>query len=310
MIDTLRVQWSGIAYNDAFCDWLLAEYPTASFATRWYDENLPWQGVTLTDPVFGTIGVKSNKLGNSLWVERSLPKFMYGDNCRVLSVEEAREGIAALMAGVEARFREWWLLPDYRSTARVQRLDLCYQQKVPCSTEVFAHLARCLNSKKVVRHQFVLCPVEVHLTGVTLKQSKLELGRWYDKGFESGDERYEDVVRHEEQLRAGKAGWLLNVSGPEPVVNVEAARERMNARYHDMQQLESYNLGALLDEHALRGAAAVALVLHPEYEPLYKQHLANGTYYNIRKLADVARRQVAPVDLRLPEDAWAEPMVL
>ena len=105
MIDTVRYQWGGATYNEHTEAWLLDHYETPSFTTRFYDRNLPWQGVQVEDPVLGIIGIKSNKRGNSLWVERSIPKLLYGENCRMLSQEEAREGVRMLLAGVEEKFR-------------------------------------------------------------------------------------------------------------------------------------------------------------------------------------------------------------
>jgi hypothetical protein len=310
MFDTVRIQWQGISWGPDLADWLRSEYPTAEQHTRYYDVNLPWQGMSFQDDVLGMMGVKSNKLGNFVWAERSLPKFMHGDNCRVLSVNEAREGVAAWVAGVEHRFQDWWEMPNYHATATVKRLDLCYQTKVPCSSEVFTSIARCVKAKRVVKHQWVLDPVQVELGGVSLHQSRLEMARWYDKGIESGDERYLDVVRHEEQLRGGKAGYLLDVSGAEPMLRVEHARDRMNARYAGWGQVQSYDLGALIEKHGNTGAAAALLVIHPEYDALYKRKLSNGSYYRIKNLALEGRRQQFTADLRLPGDSWAEPMVL
>jgi hypothetical protein len=213
------------------------------------------------------------------------------------------------MAGVEERFSSYWEVADVRAGAKVKRLDLCYQQRVPCSAELFPYIARSLNARKVVQHQLMLCPVEVHLTGVTLHQSRLEHARWYDKGMESGDERFLDVVRHEEQLRGGKAGYHLDVGGARPVFRVEEARERMNARYTGWGTGESYDLGRLLVEHGIPGAGALALVKNPELELLFKKSLSNGSFYRMKNLAMDARRQQVPFDLRLPVDAWAEPMV-
>ena len=92
MIDTVKLEWSGVTVNEGFHDWLLANYETPSFTTQFYDANLPWQGTKVDDPVLGVVGTKSNKTGNYLWVERSLPKFLYqtDDNCRMLSIGEAR----------------------------------------------------------------------------------------------------------------------------------------------------------------------------------------------------------------------------
>jgi hypothetical protein len=166
---------------------------------------------------------------------------------------------------------------------------------------VFAHVARSLKQRKVA----------LHLSGVELHQSREVHARWYDKGLESGNERYLDVVRHEEQLRGGKAGWLLDVSGEQPALNVAGAAEVMNRRYEGWDQVEGYDLGALMEEHRVVGVAAGLLVLHPEYDQLVRRNLSNGTYYKLRNLALEGRRRQFSLDLRVPQqDAWAVSMVL
>ena len=46
MIDTLAVQWNGVAWNPEIADWLREEYPTAHFHQAAYDvgTRLDWQG--------------------------------------------------------------------------------------------------------------------------------------------------------------------------------------------------------------------------------------------------------------------------
>jgi hypothetical protein len=94
------------------------------------------------------------------------------------------------------------------------------------------------------------------------------------------------------------------------MLRVESARERMNARYAGWGQVESYDLGALIDEHRVVGVAASLLVLHPEYETLLRQKLSNGSYYKLRNLALEGRRRQFTADLRLPDNAWCDSMVL
>lgn len=301
MIDTLRIQWAGTQFNEGFHDWLLSEFQTPKFTTSFYTPEMPWQGVTLNDEVLGTIGLKSSKIGNFLTVERSLPKFLHGDNCRVLSVAEMIEGTRALMSAIEARFAGWWLFPEaLRESAQVKRLDLCYQQQVPSSPELFAKMAGCIKHRNV----------RLYLSGLDLHQNRWEHARWYDKGVESGNESYLNVVRHEEQIRAGKAAWLLDVSKEVPEVNVEAARERMNDRYLGWEKIEGYEFSTAAHEHGVAGLAAAFLALHPEYEGMARYTLSKSTYYRVRNVSlEIQRRQFS-ADLRLPENAWAEPMVL
>ena len=296
MIDTVRYQWQNVTFNEGTYDWLLEHYQTPSFTTRFYDVNLPWQGVQVEDSLLGTIGIKSNRTGNYLWCERSIPKLLYGDNCRMLSQEEAREGVRMLLAGVEEKFKPW-MFPD--GLAVCKRVDFYYQRHVPSSGEVFAQIARCLKSRKVA----------LRLTGIEIPQSRFEHGRFYDKGIESGNEAYVDVVRHEEQLRGPKAGYYVSSLGD---IRIEEAREHLNRRFEGWPStvVESYNLGAVLEEHKAQGLAAGLLALHPEYDGLAKQKLSSATYYRLRNLALSVQQRMSRLDLRVPVDAWREGMVL
>jgi len=311
MIDTLAVQWQGIPYTPEFAEWLRERYPTAHFHQAAYDAGLNWGGVTFQDDVLGTLQVKSNKLGNYVRAERSIPKFMYEENCRVLSVDEATEGIAGWVAGVEALFADWWEIPNPHETAKVQRVDLCYQTHVPGLQDALQGLYKGLNLFRTTRYGLGVTPAQMHLTGLTLRRSALELSRWYDKGWESGNERYIGVLRHEEQLRRGKAGYYVDLSGPRPVLKAEEARQRMNARYERWGgRVNGISVRAVLEEHGLRGGAALALVARPDWEPEFKSALPKATFYKVRALSYSARQSEFTVDLTLPEDAWAEPMVL
>ena len=314
MIDTLRVEWHGLEWGPHVASWLLGEYPDAKLVQSAYDAEarLPWEGMTWTDPVLGVMGSRSNRMGNYLWVERSLPKFLHGENCRVLSVGESQEAVRLLLAGVEGRFAEW-LGPDDTMPGRrkVKRLDLCYQTKLPLpSAEVFVQVASALKPARTRRHGYVCKPIDLFLGGVSYRQNRQEMARWYDKGFESGDERYLNVVRHEEQLRGGKAGYLLDLGAAEPVLKVEEAIERMNSRYEGWGAVQGHDWLSMVRDEGMRGVAAALLVKHPEYEAAIKPHLSNGTYYRLRNMAMECRQHQVTVDLRLPANAWAEPMVL
>lgn len=299
MIDTVKLEWQGVRVDEGFYEWLQSEYKTPSFTTRFYDENLPWQGTQVADPVLGVIGTKSNKTGNYLWVERSLPKFLYqsDDNCVMLSVDQAREAISLLVEAVEAKFDDWLLFRG--GPIKCKRVDFYHQRHIPSSGEAFAHIARCMKHRKVA----------LHLSGVSINQSRWEHARFYDKGLESGNERYQDVVRHEEQLRGNKAGYYVDARRAE--IRVPEAREQMNKRFTGWpSEFEHYDLGNLFEQEKLNGLAAGLLVLHPEYDQLAKRLLSNGTYYRLRKLALETQRRMVKLDLRLPDDAWCEPMVL
>lgn len=277
-----------------------------------FRDGLEWRGLQWTDPVFGAMGVKQNQVGRFLWVERSLPKFLHGDNCRLLSEAESVEAMEQLAHGVTGTYAATFGTSAdlMMETAKVARLDVCYQQQVPCAQEVFVNVAQCLKAVKVSRHRLQLAPVVLHLTGVTFKQSLKELARWYDKGLESGNESYHDVVRQEEQLRAQKARQVAGWQGGRFKVNRAEALRVMNRRYDGWGRIESYDLAAVMREHGTKGAAAALLIVNPDYEPVFKAGLGESTYYRIKRIAEDGRKAMHSVDLRVPDDAWRESMVL
>jgi hypothetical protein len=278
-----------------------------------YHDGTRWLGWQWTDPALGAMGVKENRVGRFFWFERSLPKFMYGSNERVLSQVEAVEAMELLTGAVLGVYAPLFesRAELLKPTVKLQRLDVCYQKQVPCAQDVFVAMARSLKSLKVVRHQYVLSPpLQLHLTGVTFKQSMKELARWYDKGLESGNESYDDVVRHEEQLRGSKAQAVANWNDGRFVVDRDAALHCMNRRYAGLGPIKTFDMASFLRENRTHGAAAVGLVLEPMYEATYKQGLGESTYYRIKRVAEQARKMMHGIDLSLPEDAWREPMVL
>jgi len=313
MIDTLKNQCSVPSIP---CD-LAVKLPALACKdvkeSVQFHDGLKWSGWQWTDPNFGAIGVKQNQVGCFLWFERSLPKFMHGDNERVLSAAETVEAAEQLAAGVLGVYGPLFDASTdlIRSTLKVQRLDVCYQRKVPCSQDVFIAMARSLKTTKVVRHQWVLSPpLALHLTGVTFRQSMKELARWYDKGLESGNERYQDVVRHEEQLRGAKAQAVAGWQEGRFVVNQGNALASLNRRYVGIEQLQTFDLTTFLKENGTMGAAALGIVLQPEYEATLKLGLSESTYYRVKRLAVQARKSMVGLDLVVPADAWNQEMVL
>lgn len=278
-----------------------------------YHDGIQWLGWQWTDPVFGAMGVKQNRVGRFLWFERSLPKFVHGDNERVLSEQEAIEAMEQLTAGVLGVYAPLFeCTPEImRPTLKLQRLDICYQRKVPCAQDVFISMARSLKTLKVVNHRHQLgSPVSMFLTGISYKQSMKEVARWYDKGLESGNESYQDVVRHEEQLRGVKAQGVATWEDGRFVVDRESALNAMNRRYAGCEARETFDAVAFLKEHGNTGAAAMCLIREPMYEATYKQGLGESSYYRIKRIAEQARKQMHTIDLTLPNDAWNETMVL
>jgi hypothetical protein len=321
MIDTTKVAWKGISFDDAFKEWVLTEWPTTQFSQASYSETQPWQGCFIKDKKLGVIGIKSGRTGNTLTAERSIGKYLTDDNAQLLTAKEALEGASAWVSDVQARFAGWWELPDYASTAQVKRIDLCYQQRVPSSAEVFPYIHAALKAARVTLWE-VLTPgrngcneltepiLQTHLSGVTYNQSRFEHARWYDKGIESGNEMFLNVIRHEEEIKLGQAGHLAIVTGGRFRCDRETAISRMNERYQGWGETDVYDLGKMIAEHGKTGAAAVGLVLNPEYETLYKQHLSRAIFYRVKAVAMEARKLRVPVNLRLPEDAWLNSEVL
>jgi hypothetical protein len=279
---------------------------------QWHD-GCQWVGYQWTDPIFGAMGAKQNRVGKFFWFERSLPKFLHGENERVLSASEAVEGIEALATGALALYLPLFdtTIEEAMSTIKVARLDVCFQRKVPCPEEVFTRMASSLRTVKVVKHQWVLTPpVSLRATGVTFKQSMKELGRWYDKGIESGNERYQDVVRHEEQLRGDKARAVADWQEGRFQVNQERALFVMNRRYTELDQVETFDKVSFIKEHGTKGLAAIALLADPSSELAAKAALGHATFYRVRALADLAKKMIHTTKLSLPDNAWDCPMVL
>lgn len=299
MIDTVKLQWSDARLGEPFAEWLSANHPTARRTSAAYTWDRPWEGCMFEHPLLGMVGTKASTLGTFLWVERSLPKFLHGDdNCRQLSYEEARDGVATLVESTIGHLGEF--LPDsaYRSV-ECKRVDFYHQKHLP-SAEVFNHITRCLKSKKGVAQ---------HLTGVEVHQSREIHGRFYDKGIESGNERYIGVVRHEEQLRGSKARALLDVANLR--LDQEAVRSQMNKRFQGWpSEVECYGYDSLIAEHSYRGAAAALLCEVPQLEPVLKRSLSKDLFYKVKNLCVEASRKMSRLDLAVPAGAWAEPMVL
>jgi len=313
MFDTLKIQMPGPAPDDAFLDWLRERFQNVRASEQFHDANKPWQGVQWEDPAIGAMGIKSSKLGCFLWAERSLPKLLHGDNCRVLSSAEALEAAALLRDTLIGLFAPWspWTPATMLEQCQVKRLDLCYQKRVPCAQEVFPALYAGLDLRRSTKHGLQTAPGQLYLTGCTFRQNKQESARWYEKGVESGNESYHDVIRHEEQLRGGKAGYFLDLTEAQPVARIAEARERMNSRYEGWgSNVAGYDLAEVLTEHGTTGLAATALVVRPDLEPLARRCLPKSTFYRVWNVALIARRRQFVTDLTLPADAWAEPMVL
>jgi len=276
----------------------------------------------IQDKKLGVIGIRSGRTGNVLRAERSIGKYLNGDNTRQLTAKEALEGASAWVSDVQARFAGWWELPDYASTTQVKRIDLYYQQPVQSSAEVFPYIHAALNARRTTLFEFLvpgrkggedvleLPTLQVHLSGISYNQNRWEHCRWYDKGIESGNESFLNVIRHEEEFKGGYAGHMAVVSNGRVRCDRETAISRMNERYEGWGTGEIYDLGKLLSEHGMSGAAAGLLVLHPEHETLLKQHLSKSTFYRLKNLAMEQRRLKVPVNLRLPEDAWLDSGVL
>lgn len=297
MLDTARVQWSSALLGPAFEEFRQAHYPLARVTTSAYSRDLPWVGTMFEDKVLGTIGTKQNLTGTFLWAEKSIPKFLTGDNCKQLSRDEAREGLALWLGAVEARFSDF-LPKQAREVAQCKRVDVYHQRPMPAG-EVFSHIARCLKRQK---------GVSLHLTGVEVHNSRELHGRFYDKGLESGNEEFVGVVRHEEQLRGSKAKQLMDLQSCD--VDRAAARAVMNARFDGWPaEVECYGFEQLLAQEKQRALCAIVLSECPHLEPALQRTFGRNFFYAGKRLALEAQRRMSVVDLRVPEEAWSVPGV-
>ncbi len=322
MIDTLAVKMSGIAFGEPFKNWLLGEYPDARFAQASYAPGQSWDACSIKDKKLGVLGIRSSRAGNILTAERSIGKYLNDDNAALLTAQEAVEGASAWLSDVVVRFAGWWELSDPLASAQVRRIDLCYQKAYESSSEIFPYIRAALNARRTTLFECLapgrdgskgvldLPALQVHMSGVNYNKNRWEHARWYDKGIESGNEMFLNVVRHEEEIKGGYAGYVAQIVDGRLCCDREKARDRMNERYQGWGQGEVYDFGKLLSEHGKTGAAAIGMVLQPEYETLYKQHLSKQMFYRIRAVAMEARKLLIPVNLRLPEDAWLDSEVL
>jgi hypothetical protein len=298
VIDTVRLQWPDVQLGEGYMEWLKASYPMARHTSAAYSWDRPWEGVIFKDDVLGSVGTKSSSLGNFLWVERSLPKFLDSEdddtgNCRQLSQEEACDALATLVETVEGRLGQF-LTPSSYKAVRCNRVDFYYQREMP-SAEVFTHIARCLKKQKGVALH-VLSGVEVH-------QSREIHGRFYDKGIESGNERYVGVVRHEEQLRGKVARSLVDMQTLK--IDPAVVRAQMNKRFQGWPaEVECYGFERMIEEHSYRGAAAALLCEAPQFEPVLRRAFSKDLFYKVQRLALEANRRKSKLDLRVPEGAW------
>jgi hypothetical protein len=296
-IDTLKAEQSGLCDYDELLrmckPWNLKQVQEERDGYAWY-------GATWQDPELPalTLGAKVNQTGAYLWFEGSIGKYLYGDNCRLLSAVEACEGVQEVCGAVEGRYKPF--LTDaarpLRERWEAKRLDMYHQRRVPSSPAVVSAWAGAIGNKARVAQ---------YLTTVEFHQSREKHMRAYDKGRESGKADLLNVLRHEEQVRGrNNAGYFLNIG--ENRLKVEEARAYMNKRFEGWPEtgLEVPDVGALIEEHGTLGAAAVGLVLLPELEPVYKASLAKNTFFRYRRLATEYKRRKVQVDLRVPEDAW------
>lgn len=277
------------------------EFTGASITESEYYKGAPWQGAMWKDDSTGlTMGAKSSATGSRLWVEGSIGKYAHGDNCRLLSVEQSMEIVDDLLTNVERRYADW--LPPVpvgrRSLWQAKRADFYYQRPVDSVPAVCVALASAIGNKSKLSQ---------YLTSVQFAQSREQMARWYGKGEESGNEAYQGILRHEEQVRGSKrAGYFLDLGKMR--CNVGEVRAMMNKRYEDWpeQGIECVDVGSLIEEHGTAGMAAAAMVLLPSLEATAKQRLSENTFYKYRKLATQYRRRTVTVDLRVPGDAWKE----
>jgi hypothetical protein len=219
----------------------------------------------------------------------------YLTNVEVLSHRQANETFQELTLAVES------LLPFVdRNTLTVHRADIVYQRKVQNSMQTIEALKGAMKPTRKGVSWFDNKAGQA--TGIMLNGNAVS-HRAYDKGLESGDEAYYNVVRSEEQLRSRAVALGRIVDLENRTFNREMALETLNERYLDVAYEEYLDVTPLLNE----GRDTMALlVLHPEFQEIYRERVKKSGYYKMKKQVREYRAKAIPDDMRVPENAWLE----
>ena len=219
----------------------------------------------------------------------------YLSNVEVLSYRKACETFQELAVKVES------LLPFARpDTLRVHRADVVYQRQVKNSMQTIEALKGAMKPTRLGCSWFD--NKQGVATGIMLN-GKAVSHRAYDKGLESGDTMYYNVVRSEEQLRSKAVGLPQIVNVMQRTFDREMAMEILNERYLDVAYGEQLDVTPLVAE----GRDTMALlVLHPELVELYRSRVKRSGFYKMKKQVREFRASAVPDDMRVPEDAWID----
>jgi hypothetical protein len=183
----------------------------------------------------------------------------------------------------------------------VRRADVVYDRQ---AVNPMAVLAKLPGAIKPTRLGFAwFSNGHGQATGLMLR-GRAVVHRVYDKGLESGDSRWRNVLRSEEQMRAGAVGLGEVVDLERMEFRREEGVSIMNDRYAG-----EFGEALELDVRPLVEAGAwaqVALTLNPELLGVYKATVTKDGYYKMVRKVRATRARAVPVDLRVPADAWTE----
>lgn len=214
------------------------------------------------------------------------------DNSVVLSRSEAEQAYSALVGRLSEVVR------DLREV-EVRRADVVYQRSVPSSAAVIGSLVGAL--KPTRKGQALFDNGQGVPTGLML-QGRAVAHRLYDKGLESGGPA-NNVLRSEEQLRAGSAGLRrIMCEGSGSVWDEAECRALLNERVASVTG-EGVDVRELVA--APGGSLTLALfALHPELLAEYKDRVSRSRYYAMRREVREYRGSRVGVDLSVPDGGW------
>jgi hypothetical protein len=214
-------------------------------------------------------------------------------NDHVLTARQVNETVQALFERAELAF------PFVEPLAAVvNRVDVVYQRPVRSSLETLQALRGAMKQTRLGCAWFDNrqgAATGLHLRGGVVSH------REYDKGLESGNEAYLNVLRSEEQLRRKAAAFSDVFCLERREFDRDACRQVLNDRYIDVAYGQELDVSGLITS----GSPMMALlVLHPEYAHHHKSSVKRDGHYKMMKKVREFRASVVPDDLRVPEDAW------
>lgn len=307
MIDTIEMSWKGshppgpaeIEDFKKVCGGAISSKMWEQEGEEGGGSARAWTG---QHPAFGSLTLNADGFfrvqGRSLAKIRQVLRgsdAKFANNNEILTARQANDAFQDYAGAIEEQFI--WLEEE---DLRVQRFDIAYQRPVASSFKTISALKGAINPTRKGAAWFDNqkgVPTGVFFKGISRAH------RVYDKGLESGDKAYSNVLRSEEQLRKESVpfGQILDIT--QRIFNRDAARQTMNDRYLDEAFSEEIDVTDLvkagLDTQAL-------LILHPELLPAYRERVQDSAYYAMMKKVRRHRATAIPADLRLPESAWIE----